>query len=478
MIHREMLIDGHFVGGECDQAVGKSLIRSPYDNRIIGTAAEGDHKELQTAIDCAHRAFQSWRHSPRRDRQKLLRTIASLVQERRQELVEILTDEVGKPVVWSRGEVDRLGLTFELAADALADFGLDAIPADLDARGDGHRILIERFPLGVIFGIVPYNWPFNLAAHKLAPALATGNTIVLKTSHQAPLSTLTLARLIHEAGCPDGVINAVNCSAQATEMALADPLIKMISFTGSPAVGWKLKGLFPEKRVALELGGDASAIVCADADLEWTTKRLVAGGYGYAGQICISIQHVLVHESLYDEAKAQLIRQTNDCPFGDPRKEETVCGPLITSEAADRVMSWIEEAVKMGATVLAGGTREGNVVRPTLIEGVPEGAKLSCREVFGPVMTLFSYKTEEEAFARVNSSEYGIQAGVFTHDMRIAEKAFQELEVGGVIINDYPTLRFDSMPYGGVKRSGFGREGVRYAMEEMTEPKAMVLRTL
>ena len=280
MIHREMLINGHFIGGECDHAVGKTLIRSPYDNHVVGTAAEGDHKDLKAAIDCAHRAFQTWRHSPRRDRQKLLRGIASLVRERRSELVDILTDEVGKPVVWSRGEVDRLALTFDIAGDAVADFGSQAIPADLDSRGDGHRIIVERFPIGVIFGIVPYNWPFNLAAHKLAPALATGNTVVLKTSHQAPISTLTLARLIHEAGCPPGVVNAVNCSAQATEKALADTQVKMLSFTGSPAVGWKLKGMFPEKRVALELGGDASAVVCSDADLEWTTKRLVAGGYG------------------------------------------------------------------------------------------------------------------------------------------------------------------------------------------------------
>lgn len=477
-MHREMLIDGHFIGGECDQAVGKTVIKSPYDGRIVGTAAEGGSNEVRSAIDCADRAFQTWRVSPRRERQKLLRAIASLVRERKNELVEVVTDEVGKPIVWSRGEVDRLAVTFDDAADALATFGLEQLPADIDARGEGHRIIVERFPVGVVVGIVPYNWPFNLAAHKLAPALAVGNAIVLKTSHQAPLSTLTLARLIHEAGCPPGVVNVVNCSAQATEKALQDPKVKMLSFTGSPTVGWKLKGLLPERRVSLELGGDASVIVCEDADLEWAAKRTILGKFGYAGQICIAVQHALVHEAIYDAFKAKLIEGTNACPFGDPRDEVTVCGPLISSEAADKVMEWIDEAVKLGGKLLAGGGREGNLVKPTLIEGVPSQARLSSQEVFGPVLTLDRFSTVEEAFRRVNASEYGIQAGVFTRDLRIAEQAFRDLEVGGVIVNDYPALRFDNMPYGGVKKSGFGREGIRYAMEEMTELKAMVVRAL
>lgn len=477
-MHREMLIDGHFIGGECDQAVGKTLVKSPYDGRVVGTAAEGGLNELRTAIDCADRAFRTWRHSPRRERQKLLRSIANSVRERKNELVEVLTDEVGKPVVWSRGEVDRLALTFDDAADAVATFGLEAMPADIDGRGDMHRILVERFPIGVVFGIVPYNWPFNLAAHKLAPALAVGNTIVLKTSHQAPLSTLTMARLIHEAGCPSGVVNVVNCSAQATEQALQDPKVKMLSFTGSPPVGWRLKQLLPEKRVALELGGDASAIVCQDADIDWAVKRLVMGKFGYAGQICIAIQHALVHDSVYEDVRAELVQQTNECPAGDPRSEQTICGPLISSEAADKVMEWIKEAVSLGGKLLVGGTREGNVVRPTLIENVPRDAKLARQEVFGPVLTLARFDRIEEAFDRVNASEFGIHAGVFTHDLRIAERAFRELEVGGVIVNDYPTLRFDNMPYGGVKRSGFGREGVRYAMEEMTELKTLVVRSV
>ncbi|HZH97714.1 MAG TPA: aldehyde dehydrogenase family protein, partial [Fimbriimonadaceae bacterium] len=356
-------------------------------------------------------------------------------------------------------------------------YGCEALPVDYDPRGSGYTCRVERFPIGVVFGIVPYNWPYNLAAHKLAPALAVGNTVVLKPSSTACLSTLTLARIIQEAGCPAGVVNAVPCPSSIVEKALNDPRIAMLSFTGSPPVGWKLKGLLPEKRVSLELGGDASAIVAPDADLDWATTRIVQGAYGYAGQICIAIQHVLVHESIYTDMRERLVRATTECSWGDPELEETVCGPVINSDAADKVEAWRDEAVAAGAVVIAGGERRGNTVQPTLLEGVPCSVKLANEEVFGPLLTLAPYRDLDEALARVNSSDYGIQAGIFTRDLSVAERAFRELEVGGVIVNDYPTLRFDSMPYGGVKRSGFGREGVRYAMDEMTELKTLVVRT-
>ncbi len=478
MLHCEMLINGHLIGGSCDQSVGKQVVRAPYDDAIVGTAAEGDERDLRAAVDSADAAYQSWRKSPRRERQALLRKVAALVRERKDELVGILTREVGKPVVWSEGEVGRLALTFEDAADELAHFGLEQLPVSMDPRGDGYRCIVERFPIGVILGIVPYNWPYNLAAHKLAPALATGNTIVLKPSQQAPLSTLTLARLIHDADCPPGVVNAVNVPSKLVLPVAQDPKVKMVSFTGSPPVGWMLKKELSDKRVALELGGNATAIVCEDADLDWAIPRIISGKFGYAGQICIAIQHVLVHRSRYDEVRERLIKGTNKCPWGDPSDRKTVCGPLISGDAAQKVMDWIEEAISMGGKLLAGGKREGNVVLPTLLESVPRVAKLSCQEVFGPVLTLAPYDTLDEAISIVNSSEYGIQAGIFTHDIRDAERAFADLEQGGVIVNDYPTLRFDNMPYGGVKRSGFGREGVRYAMEEMTEPKCMVTRTI
>lgn len=478
MLHREMLINGHFVGGDCDQAVPKAVIKAPYDRKVVGTAAEGGWNELRIAIESADDAFKTWRKSPRRERQALLRRIASAVRERTDELVEILSKEVGKPVASSRGEVMRLALTFDYAADLLTTWGQESMPVDMDPRGDGYRCTVDRFPIGAIFCIVPYNWPYNLAAHKIAPALATGNTVVIKPSPLAPLSTYTLARIIHEAGCPPGVVNALLCEPDVAEKGLRDPRIKMLSFTGSAPVGWHLKEVLSDKKVTLELGGDASAILCEDADFGWAIPRVVAGAYAYAGQVCISIQHVLIHESRYAEAKHLLIEQTKACKTGDPMDAEVVCGPLISEKAADKVEAFLQEATGKGAVILAGGKRSGNLIEPTLVENVPDEVKLSCEEVFGPVLTLRSYTHLDEAFALVNSSPYGIHAGIFTHDLRLAERAFQALDVGGVIVNDYPTLRFDNMPYGGVKRSGFGREGVRYAMDDMTEPKVMLTRTL
>jgi len=477
-LHVEMMIDGFFIGGPCDQAVGKQVIRAPYDGKIVGTAAEGGWSELNTCLDAAHAAFQTWKHSPRHQRQKLLRNIAQIVRDRSEELSQLLTLEIGKPITASRGEVARLALTFDYAADLVSSYGQEAIPIDTDPRGAGYKCTVERFPIGVIFCIVPYNWPFNLTAHKIAPALATGNTVIVKPSPLAPISTLTLARIIHEAGCPPGVVNAWNGHHSHVQKSLNDPRVRMLSFTGSAAVGWKLKESMPDRRVTLELGGDASVIVAADADLDWATKRIIAGGYGYAGQICISIQHVLVHRSIYDEVRARLKELTNNCPTGDPSLDSTVCGPLISEEAAAKVMAMVEEAVAKGAKVLAGGTRIGSMMQPTLIEGVPSDTRLSCEEAFGPVLTLSPFDTLDQAIAQVNASQFGIHAGVFTTNIEVAEQVYRDLEVGGVIINDYPTLRFDNMPYGGVKRSGFGREGVRYAMDEMTEPKALVQRVI
>ena len=476
-MHAELLIAGHLIGGVCDQAIGKQVVRNPYDGSMVGTAAEGDLPELRAAIEAAHEAFESWRKSPRHLRLAMLRRSAQLVRERRQGLSELLAREIGKPITWSQGEVDRLALTFDLSADLLSSYGFESMPVDFDPRGEGYRLTVERVPIGVIFAMTPYNWPFNLAAHKIAPALATGNTLVLKVSPLAPISGLELAKLIHEAGCPPGVLNSWNGPTRAVEKMIDHPSIKMLSFTGSAKVGWELKKRLHDRKVLLELGGNATAIVEPDADIEWACKRIVAGGYGYAGQVCISVQHVLVHESVYTEFAERLSRATEECPTGDPLLPETVCGPLISEGAAEKVQAFLDEAVASGARVLAGGGRDGTIVRPTLLSNVPETVRLSNEEVFGPVLTITSYRSFDEAIARVNRSCYGIHAGLFTHDTRTIERAFQDLDVGGLIVNDYPTLRFDNMPYGGVKRSGFGREGVRYAMDEMTEPKALLVRS-
>lgn len=477
MLHAELLIDGHFVGGPCDQATGKVVVRNPYDGSVVGTAAEGGLSELRGCLDAAWDAFQTWRFSTAADRQTLLRRIASLVRERHGELVDILVAEIGKPVAWARGEVDRMAITFDLAADELETWGVEPVSIVHDPRGENYTASIGRFPIGPVLCIVPYNWPFNLAAHKIAPALAVGNTVILKPSLLAPLSTLSLARLIHEAGCPHGVVNAWNGPSQVISKVSHDPRCRMVSFTGSPEVGWKVKQeLPPDKRVVLELGGNGMAVVCADADLEWAAQRCVLGSYGYAGQVCIAVQHVLAEASIYDAFREKLIALTNQCAWGDPRLEATVCGPMISVEAADRVEDWVAEAVAAGAVVITGGGREGSLIKPVLLENVPASVRLYNEEVFGPVLTLERIDSFREAIARINGSKYGIHAGVFTRDPKLCEQAFRELEVGGVVINDYPTIRFDNLPYGGVKQSGFGREGVRFAMEEMTEWKSWVVK--
>lgn len=471
--HGELLIDGHFVGGPCDQATAKAVMRAPWGGSVVGVAAEGGFAELRGCVDAATSAFETWRFAPRHERQRLLRRVAALVRERAEELARLLCREVGKPIGLARGEVARLAVTFDVAADLLATWGLESRPADLDARGEDARIVVERRPRGTILGIVPYNWPYNLAAHKLAPALATGNTVVLKASPLAPLCTLELGRLLHEAGAPPGVVNVWNGPTEDADRILDDPRIAMLSFTGSEKVGWALKRRLWDRPVTLELGGDARAIVMPDADLDRAARLIALGGYGYAGQICISIQHVLVHASVYEPFRERLARETRDLPTGDPEDEATVCGPLISAEAAARIRGWIEGS---GATVVAGGGGEGNLVRPTLLEDVPPTCALATEEAFAPVMALSRFETLEEAAAHVNASRFGIQAGLFTRDLAVAERAFRLLEVGGLVVNDSPSLRFDVMPYGGVRRSGFGREGLREAMDEMTTPKTLVVR--
>lgn len=476
MPHAEMLIAGHFIGGPCDQAVSKSVIKNPWSGSVFGTAAEGGQNEADAALASAVDSFPGWSRSSPSDRSSLLKKIASAIRERREELANLLVGEVGKPITWAQGEVDRMAVTFDLSAQAALEIG--PFPQDLsyDKRGKDYQGSWRRIPVGPMLCITPWNWPFNLGAHKIGPALAVGNTIVLKPSSLSPVSTLSLARLIHECGCPPGVLNAINVPGKIAERIAQDPRIKKVSFTGSPEVGWRLKELLPKKKVTLELGGDASVLVLKDANLQWAAERTAASAYGYAGQVCISAQHAMAEESVYENFKTKLIEETENCPTGDPRDPKSVCGPLIDKDAADRVETWIEEAIAQGAKPLVRGKREGNTIWPTLLEDVPLESKLGCQEVFGPVLTIASFKSIDEGIQRINRSLYGIHASLFTNDAQAIERAERDIEVGGVVINDFPTLRFDDMPYGGVKESGFGREGVRFAIEEMSESKSLVIR--
>ncbi len=359
-----MLIAGHFVGGPCDQATGKLVVRSPFDGAVVGTAAEGAWHEANAALDAACEAFEAWRESLLDVRSALLARIALSIRDRADELANLLVDEIGKPIVWARGEVARCALTFELASQACLELGPKAADLGADPRAAQFTASVQRFPVGPVLGIVPYNWPLNLAAHKIAPALAAGCPIIVKPSSQAPLSTLTLVRIVHEAGCPAGVIGAVVCPSKIAERMALDERVAKVSFTGSPSVGWRLKELLPRKRVTLELGGDASAIVMPDADLDWAVERIVWGKFGYAGQICISVQHARVHTEVYEAVREKLVAATRSVRWGDPRDPGVVCGPVISDEAANRVESWIDEAVDMGARALVREPREGRIVKP------------------------------------------------------------------------------------------------------------------
>ncbi|MGE0002034.1 MAG: aldehyde dehydrogenase family protein [Fimbriimonadaceae bacterium] len=472
----ELLVAGNFIGGACDSSVAKSPVLSPWDGRTVGSIAEGGWEHMDAALSAAAEAFPAWARTPRFERSSLLRRAAALIRAHADLLVETAVAEIGKPKSLASGEVSRCALTFDLAASLLDSLVHEAPSAEIEPRGSGHWARLERFPRGVFLAITPYNWPYNLAAHKVAPALAAGNTVVLKPSGSSALCGAVLARVLHAAGFPTGVVNSVHCEPPVAERAAQDDRTKMVSFTGSEEVGYHIRGVVADKPVSLELGGDATAIVMPDADMDFAASRCALGGFGYAGQVCISVQHVLVHESVFHPMKGLLTQATENCPSGDPGLEATVCGPLIHASAADRVEAWISEAVQDGAELLAGGIRERNLIRPTLLTGVPSISKIGCEEVFGPVVTLERFSDLDQAVERVNSSRFGLQAGVFTSDIRTATRLFRDLEVGSLVVGDYPTLRLDNMPYGGTKRSGMGREGVRNAYEEATEPRVMLVR--
>lgn len=480
MLHRELLIGGVFIGGTCDQAIGKQVVTLPGTKTVLGTSAEAGWPEADAALDAATTAFESWKGEKPEVRASLLSSIAALVREREDELAELLTLEVAKPITLALGEVRRMAHTFELSAQAAAINRQENVDILYDSRASNFEASRRRMGIGPVFAIAPYNWPFNLAAHKIGPALAAGNTVLLKGSPLASLCSLTLARLIHEAGCPAGIVNALNCEAAIAERIAQDPRTKLVSFTGSPAVGWHLKELLPRKRVLLELGGDSTAIVTESANLGSAAKSLALSAYGYAGQVCISAQHALVHRSVYAEFSERIVAETKNCPTGDPRDHQTVCGPMISEQASEKVQSWIEEAIGQGSTILTGGTRNGALLVPTLVETSDmlernrQAMHLTCDEVFGPVLNLAPYDDLDTAVQWINASQYGIHASVFSADEAQVRSCISQLDVAGIVVNEAPTVRFDKLPYGGVKSSGWGREGVEYTLDAMSEWQSVV----
>jgi len=470
-MHRDLYINGQWTNtGVHDE------ILDPYTGAVVGTVPIGGAEHVDAAITAAAAAFESTRRHSGFRRRALCRAIAGGIRARATELAELICAEAGKPIAFARGEVARAASTFTLAAEELSRFGGEVIPVDIEEAFEGYECVMRRFPVGPISAIAPFNFPLNLVAHKVAPALAVGSSVVLKPAPQAPLTALALAEIVDAAGALPGQFNVVHCMPVDAERLATDDRPAMLSFTGSARVGWHLRSVAGRKRVTLELGGNAGAIVDADAEMEWAVRRTVLGSFAFAGQICISVQRLLVHDAVYAEFRDRFVDATKALEVGDPRDPSTIAGPVIDDGAAERIVAWVDEARAAGASVLTGGTREGRLVQPTVIEDAAPELKVSCEEVFGPVVVLDRFADFDEALSRVNASEYGLQAAVFSNDARRIRRAFETLEVGGVIVNDYPMVRVDNFPYGGVKASGRGREGVRYAMEEMTEPRVLVSR--
>jgi glyceraldehyde-3-phosphate dehydrogenase (NADP+) len=405
----------------------------------------------------------------------VLEAVAAGIEGRREEFARLITLETGKPITYSRIETDRAIFTFRTSAEEAKRIEGVLLPLDLSPSGGHRRAIVQRFPLGPIAAITPFNFPLNLVAHKVGPAIAAGNTFVLKPSSNAPRVALLLGAVLEKAGCVSGACNIVPCASDEAVQLVTDERIKLLTFTGSPAVGWPLKSAAGKKRVVLELGGNAGVIVDRSADLDAAVPKLVSGSFANAGQSCIAVQRIYVHAARYEKFLEGFLSATKDVMVGDPDEERTVVGPMITEDAAAKVQAWVEEAVRSGGRLLAGGARHGAVMQPTVLADVDPTLPVCSQEVFAPVVVLESFTDFRDAVGRVNASEFGLQAAVFSNNFGNIVYAYEHLEVGGVIVNEASTYRMDHMPYGGVKDSGFGREGVRYAIEEMTEMKLLSL---
>jgi acyl-CoA reductase-like NAD-dependent aldehyde dehydrogenase len=467
-----------WIGGEWVETGQTTPVSDPFTGEEFARVPLGDGSTLSAAVVSARETYAKVRTRPAHARATMLLAIARGIEARKVEFAETILREAGKPIVFAEAEVTRAIMTFTCAAEEARRVGGEVLDMDAFASGEGHLGMVRRFPIGVIAGITPFNFPLNLVAHKVAPALATNNCLVLKPAPRTPLSSLLLGEVLAEAGVPAGQVNVVTCANEDVQKLVTDERVTMISFTGSPAVGWPLKAMAGKKKVLLELGGNAAVIVHDDADLEIAVPMIAAGGFGYAGQSCISVQRIFVHAGIYADFKKRLLSHVAEkIQAGDPRDRATVVGPMISPAAADRVRAQIASAVEAGAALLCGRGGSGAMVPATVLENVPQSHEASASELFAPVVMLEKYTDFDEAIRRVNDSDFGLQAGIFTRDLARALRAYAQLEVGAVLVNQVPTFRVENMPYGGIKDSGFGREGLRYAMEEMTELKSLIIRS-
>jgi len=464
------------LAGEWKETSDRLEVRSPYDGSVIAVVAKASSADIDAAIGAAQRAFETTRQMPAHQRSKILAAVSAGLAAEREDFARTLSAETGKPIRDARTEVDRAIMTFAIAAEEAKRVESEVVPMDWAAHGENRFAINGRFPIGVVLAITPFNFPLNLTAHKIAPAIAVGNTVVVKPASQTPLSGLKLAKLVIDSGWPAEALSVVPSDPQTFEAFVTDARVRKISFTGSPVVGWHLKQIGWRKKVTLELGGNAGVILHEDADIDYALGRIVTGGFGYSGQSCISVQRLYIHRPIFDRVRDELVERVSRLVSGDPSSDTTDVGPMISESAAERVESWVAEAVAGGAKVLAGGKRDGANFEPTVVVDATPDMKICAQEVFAPLIGLFPYDDFGEAVKAVDNSEFGLQAGVFTRDINRIWQAYRGIDVGGLIVNDIPTYRIDQMPYGGSKDSGWGREGIKYAIEEMTEPRLMVIQ--
>jgi acyl-CoA reductase-like NAD-dependent aldehyde dehydrogenase len=472
----------YYLANQAVSANTDLVVADKYSGEVATRVALADAEAIDRAIGAAVEATEPMRRLAAYERQAVLQHCVDRFQERAEELAQALCIEAGKPIKDSRGEVTRLIDTFRIAAEEsvrLPGSG-DVFPMDISARAKGYSGQWKRVPIGPCSFIAPFNFPLNLVAHKVAPALAVGCPFILKPASLTPVGALIIAEILAETDLPQGAFSVLPCRRDGADLFTVDERLKLLSFTGSPDVGWALKAKAGKKKVVLELGGNAAVIVDEDTQgpaLEDAIHRIIFGAFYQSGQSCIGVQRIIVHAGIYDELRNKLVAATQRLKVGDPKEEETFIGPMISEGEASRLQGWVDEAAEGGATVLCGGTRDGVMMQPTLLENVEPSLSIACKEAFGPVALLSSFTRFDDAIRMVNDSVFGLQTGVFTRDLYRAQKAWDELEVGGVIIGDVPSWRVDHMPYGGVKDSGLGREGIRWAIEDMTEVRLLVLRT-
>ena len=452
-------------------------VTNKYTGEVATKVAMADADTIDKAIAAAEEAQPAMAAMAPFERQAVLEHCVKRFTERADELAQALCIEAGKPIKDAKGEVSRLIDTFKIAAEESVRINGEVVNLEISARAKGYQGMTKKVPIGPCSFISPFNFPLNLAAHKVAPAIAAGCTFVLKPASRTPIGALIIGEVLAETDLPKGAFSILPCSRDGADLFTTDERLKLLSFTGSPDVGWALKAKARKKPVVLELGGNAACVVDEDADIEDAIDRVIVGAYYQSGQSCISVQRLLVHSKIYDEFKSRYVEKVKALVSGDPSNEDTFIGPMISEGEAERLHGWIEEAKDKGATILCGGTRDGAMLEATVMENVPKDCDASAEEAFGPLSILVPFDDYDEALEEVNNSRYGLQAGVFTRDIYKANKAWDVLDVGGVVIGDVPSWRVDNMPYGGVKDSGLGREGIRYAIEDMSETRLMVIRT-